>query len=83
LDIDHLQEACGLGSDTSPAKATKRKAEAQPVDEEALAALDIEASKRWLGQHESIYYSLFPFERSPVDEEALAVLDIEASCRIF
>lgn len=36
------QEACGLGGDASPAKATKRKAEAAPVDEEALAQLDIE-----------------------------------------
>lgn len=39
-----LQEACGLGSDVSPAKTTKRKAEAAPVDEDALAALDVEAS---------------------------------------
>jgi hypothetical protein len=47
-----VQEACGLGSDASPAKATKRKAEAPPVDEDALAALDIEgrAAKGTLGK---------------------------------
>ncbi len=30
-DLFGVQEACGLGSDTSPAKATKQKAEAACV----------------------------------------------------